>query len=179
MNRRTYLAAFAGIAAGTAGCLSSGSGVSGTSVEHVEPRRNREQRPTIVSFDEAAGTVSVLGFMAYGSSSCNRVGIDSTTYDEDANELRVVVIPKSKNAVSLGCTADMASTWYRATIRFGDDLPRRVTVVERRGDTTERRTVDRSEQRELCTAEHPPNSTAAKKAHWTCPERYVAASESD
>ena len=86
MNRRTYLAAFAGIAAGTAGCLSSGSGVSGTSVEHVEPRRNREQRPTIVSFDEAAGTVSVLGFMAYGSSSCNRVGIDSTTYDEDYSD---------------------------------------------------------------------------------------------
>lgn len=179
MNRRTYLGVLAGTAAGISGCLSAGSGVSGTSVEHVEPNRVRERRPTIVSFDEGAGTVGVLGFMAYGSSSCDRVGIDSTTYDEDAETLRVVLTPKSKNAVSLGCTADMASTWYRATIRFVDDLPQRVTVVERRGDTTEKRTVDRSEQRELCTSEHPPNSTAAKKAHWTCPERYVAASESD
>jgi hypothetical protein len=178
MNRRTYLGVLAGTTAGMAGCLSAGSGVTGTSVEHVDPRREREQRPTIVSFDEAAGVVNVLGFMAYGSSSCNRVGIDSTTYDEDADTLRVVMTSKSKNSISMGCTADLASTWYRATIRIEDDLPQQVTVLQKYGDTTEKRTVDRSEQRKLCTSEHPPNSSAAKKAHWTCPERYVAVSTS-
>lgn len=179
MNRRAYLGAVAGATAGLAGCLGTGSGVTGTSVEHVEPHRSRKRRPTIVAFDEGAGVVEVLGFMAYGSSSCNRVGIESARYDADADSLRVVLTSKSKEPVSMGCTADLASTWYRATVRLGEDLPETVTVVERYGDSAERRTVDRSEQRALCTAEHPSNSTAAKKAHWTCPERYVAVSDTD
>lgn len=179
MNRRSFVGLLAGAVTGAAGCLADGSGVSGTSVEHVDPRRNRERRPTIVEFDDTAGAVRILGHMRYGSSSCNRVGIDSTEYDADAATLRVVLTSKSESSISMGCTADMAATWYRATVRLADALPQRVTVVERRGDNSEERTVDRSEQRELCTTEHPPDSEAAKKAHWTCPERYVAVSPSD
>lgn len=178
MNRREYLGVLVGGATGIAGCLGGGAGVSGTSVEHVEPRRNREQRPTIVEFDDSAGAVRVLGHMAYGSSSCDRVGIDSTKYDVETDALRVVMTSKSKSPLPMACTADMAAAWYRATVQFADGLPQLVTVVERRGDDSEKRTVDRSEQRELCTSEHPPDSEAAKKAHWTCPERYVAVSES-
>lgn len=180
MKRRTCLGALAStVVTLSAGCFSTGSDVTGTRVDHVEPRRNREQRPTIVAFDEETATVSILGFMAYGSSSCNRVGIDTTTYDADAETLRVVMTSKSKNVLPTGCTADMASTWYRATIQLAAELPEEVTVVERRGETTERRTVDRSEQRKLCTSEHPPDSAAAEKTHWTCPERYLAVSNSD
>lgn len=179
MNRRAFLGVLAGSGASIAGCISRGSGVSGTSVEHVEPRRNRKRRPTIVEFDDDAGAVHVLGYMAYGSSSCDRVGIDSTTYDREADALEIVLTSKSKQSFSMACTADMAATWYRATIRFADGLPQQVTVVEDRGDDPETRTVDRSEQRELCTSDHPPNSTAAKTAHWTCPERYVAVPPSD
>jgi hypothetical protein len=178
MNRRSFVGALAGLATGLTGCL-GGGGITETNVEHVDPRRNREKRPTIVEFDEADDAVTVLGYMYYGSSSCDRVGIDSTTYDREADALRIVMTSKSKNPVQLGCTADMAATWYRATFRFGVSLPQRVTVVERRGDDTETRTVDRSEQRALCTSEHPPDSAAAKKAHWTCPERYVAVAESE
>lgn len=179
MNRRSFLGVLAAAGGGTAGCLGGGAGVSGTNVEHVEPRRNRERRPTIVEFDEGAGAVHVLGHMTYGSSSCDRVGIDSTRYDAEADALRIVLDSKSKNPLQLACTADMAATWYRATVRFAGDLPERVTVVEHGGDDAERRTVDRSEQRNLCTTEHPPDSAAAKTAHWTCPERYVAVDESE
>ncbi|WP_226013294.1 hypothetical protein [Halomicrobium salinisoli] len=176
MNRRRFLGTLAGAGAGMAGCVSLGSGVSGTSIEHVEPRRDRERRPPIVEFDDDAGAVHVLGYMAYGSSSCDRVGIDSTTYDGDADALEIVLASKSRRSFSTACTADMAATWYRATVRFADELPQQVTVVEGDGDDPQTRTVDRSEQRELCTSEHPPDSTAAETAHWTCPERYVAAS---
>jgi len=179
MNRRSFVGAVAGLGAGLAGCLGGGAGITKTSVEHVEPRRNRERRPTIVEFDGDAGAIHVLGFMRYGSSSCNRVGIDSTAYDREANTLRVVLASKSKNPLPTGCTADMAATWYRATVGFAEELPQQVTVVEQRGDETEKRTVDRSEQRTLCTSEHPPDSAAATKAHWTCPERYVAVSDSE
>lgn len=183
MNRRSFVSALAGALAGSgaglAGCLGRGPDVAGTNVEHVDPRRNRERRPTIVEFDEAAGEVRILGYMTYGSSSCNRVGIASTEYDADADSLRVVMTPKDKKPVSMACTADMAATWYRATIRFAGELPARVTVVERQGKSPETRTVDRSEQRKLCTTEHLPDSAEAKTAHWTCPERYVAVSESE
>lgn len=179
VNRRSFLGALVAAAAGTAGCVGGGTGVTGTSVEHVTPRRNRERRPTIVAFDETAGAVHVLGYMAYGSSSCNKVGIDSTSYDADAGSLRVVLASKSKNPLPVGCTADMAATWYRATVGFAGELPERVTVVEGDDDAAERRTVDRSEQRELCTSEHPPDSAAAKTAHWTCPERYIAVEETE
>lgn len=179
MNRRSFVGALAGLGAGLAGCLGGGAGIAGTSVEHVTPRRNRERRPTIVEFDGAAGEVRILGYMTYGSSSCNRVGIDATEYDADADSLRVVVTSKDTNPLPMACTADMAATWYRATIRFGGELPERVTVVERQGDPPETRTVDRSEQRALCTSEHPPDSAAAETAHWTCPERYVAVARSE
>ena len=178
MNRRMFLGVLAGVGAGIAGCLDGAAGISGTNVEHVDPRRNRERRPTIVEFDDTAGAVHILGYMAYGSSSCDRVGIHSTTYNMEADTLRIVLTSKSKNAFSMACTADMAATWYRATVQFTSELPQRVTVIERRGDDSEKWTVDRSEQRKLCTSEHPPNSAEAKRAHWTCPERYVAVSDS-
>lgn len=178
MNRRSFVGVLAGVGTGLAGCLGGGAGVAGTNVEHVDPRRERERRPTIVEFDDAAGAVHILGYMTYGSSSCNRVGIDATEYDAEADSLRVVMTSKSKNPLPLACTADMAATWYRATVQFGGELPQRVTVVEGSGDDAETRTVDRSEQRELCTSEHPPDSSEAKTAHWTCPERYVAVSAS-
>jgi hypothetical protein len=118
MNRRSFLGAVAGLGAGLAGCLGGGAGITKTSVEHVDPRRTREKRPTIVEFDDDAEAVHILGFMQYGSSSCNRVGIDSTTYDREANALRVVLTSKSKNPLPTASTADMAATWYRARIRF-------------------------------------------------------------
>lgn len=175
MNRRTFLGAV--VAAGVAGCVGGGTGVTGTNVEHVTPRRDRERRPTIVAFDDDDGAVHVLGFMRYGSSSCNEVGIGSTSYDADAGSLRVVLTSKSTNPLPMACTADMAATWYRATVRFAGELPDEVTVVEGDGDDAETRTVDRREQRSLCTSEHPPDSPEAKTAHWTCPERYVAVSD--
>lgn len=176
MNRRSFIGVLAGGLTATAGCL-GGSGVTGSSAEHIEPRRNREQRPTIVAFDEAESAVYITGHMAYGSSSCNKVGIASTAYDAKANSLRVVMESQSENSLPFlpfACTADMAATWYRATVQFAGELPQKVTVVERRGSSEDVRVVNRREQRQLCTTDHPPDSTEAKEAHWTCPEQYVA-----
>lgn len=176
MKRRTFIGMVAGGVAGLAGCLGGGTRVTGTSVEHVEPRRRREERPTIVEFDDAAQAVHILGFMHYGSSSSNRVGIESTSYNAEADALRVVMTSKYKNPLVgwLGGTGDMAATWYRVTVNLSGELPQTVTVVEGEGDESEGRTVDRTEQRALCTSEHPPDSSEATTAHWTCPERYAA-----
>lgn len=174
MRRRTFIGGLAGGIGGLAGCLGGGTRITDKNVEHVEPRRSREQRPTIVEFDEANGAVTILGNMAYGSSSCNRVGIASTNYQAESNSLRVVMTSKKRNPLEFACTADMAFTWYRATVRFAGGLPQKVTVVEGGGDDAETRTVDRSEQETLCTADHPSDSSEGKQAHWTCPERYLA-----
>ncbi|MFC6964066.1 hypothetical protein [Halocatena marina] len=175
MNRRSFVGLLAGSLTAMAGCLGR-SGVTGSNVEHIEPRRNREQRPTIVAFDEAASAVHITGHMVYGSSSCDKVGISSTTYDAEANSLRIVMESQSKNPIpflSSVCTANVAGTWYRATVQFADELPQKVTVVEQRG-SNEKRVVNRHEQQQLCTTNHPPDSPDAKEAHWTCPEQYVA-----
>lgn len=186
MKRRTFLsrslllgASTAGLTA-TAGCLSGvGSGIVSQSVEHVEPKRIREKRRTIVAFDDDAREIQILGFMFYGSSSCNRVGIESTAYDAEADTLTVTLTSKDRNPLQIACTADMAATWYRVTVRFDASLPETVAVVESRGDDHETRTVNRAEQEALCTADHPPDSKPAAKAHWTCPEHYVAVASSN
>ncbi|WP_433629481.1 twin-arginine translocation signal domain-containing protein [Halomicrococcus sp. NG-SE-24] len=186
MNRRDFLVTLtvAGGVATTTGCLEtrgSGTGIVSKTVEHVEPRRIREQKSTIVEFDDDAHAVRVLGYMYYGSSSCNKVGLEAAQYDGDTDELRVVVTPKSTNHIPflpVACTADMAATWYRVTVIFADELPETITVVEHRGDKEEQRTVNRTDQHELCTTDHPQNSSAGQTAHWTCPERYIAVSRS-
>lgn len=179
MKRRSLLGTLAGVSAGLAGCIASGSGVTNSSVEHVDPKRHRKRRPTIVAFDEDAGEVHIIGHMQYGSSSCNRIGIGSTRYNPDEGTLKVVMTSKDESGFTSACTADMAATWYRAIITISDSLPETVTVVEDQSNPPERRTVNRSEQRELCTTAHPPDSDAAEKAHWTCPERYIAVSEDE
>lgn len=183
MNRRSFLAGAGGalataLGSASAGCLDR-SGVVGASVQHVEPRRLRRSRATIVGFDGDDGAVRVTGFMYYGSSSCNEVGIADVTYEQAAGHLRLALASVDDDPIGMGCTADMAATWYRATVRFADALPDRVTVVESgSGEASTTRTVDRDEQRARCTADHPEGSEAARTAHWTCPERYVAAENS-
>jgi hypothetical protein len=182
MGRRRFLgsAVAGGISTALAGCLDR-SGVVGSSVEHVEPRRVRGTRPTVVAFDDDGLAVRVTGFMYYGSSSCNRVGLDRVAYDAGERHLDVALTSVDDQVlpIPMGCTADLAATWYRATVRFADELPKRVTVVEDgSGEESTTRTVVRSEQRALCNGDHPEGSAAARRAHWTCPERYVAAENS-
>jgi hypothetical protein len=182
VGRRAFLGGVLGssLAAALAGCVDR-SGVVGSSVVHAEPRRVRGTRPTVVAFDPEETSVHVTGFMRYGSSSCNRVGLDQVAYDAGERHLEVALTSVDDQVLPfpVGCTADMAATWYRATVRFADELPGRVTVVEDgSGEESTTRTVVRSEQRELCTTDHPGGSNASQHAHWTCPERYVAAEDS-
>jgi hypothetical protein len=182
MGRRAFLGGVFGssLVAVLAGCMDR-SGVVESSVVHAEPRRVRGTRPTVVAFDPDDTAVHVRGFMRYGSSSCNRVGLENVAYDAGERHLEVVLASVDDQVLPLpmGCTADMAATWYRATVRFADGLPERVTVVEAgSGRESSTRTVVRSEQRALCTTDHPEGSTPARTAHWTCPERYVAAETS-
>lgn len=180
MKRRAFLRLLGvGGLSGAAGCLDAvglGSGIVETSVEHVDPARRRERKPIIVAFDEETTTVRILGWMYYGSSSCNRVGLESVDYDANEDHLQVVITSNSTQAIPflpLGCTADMAATWYEARVRFAEALPQTVTVKEQGNGENAQRTVRRQAQRELCTTAHPTGSDAAKKAHWTCPDKYL------
>ncbi|WP_255151500.1 hypothetical protein [Halorarius halobius] len=180
MRRRDLLQA-AGAAGATAlaGCSAlDRSGLIDTSLDpEFDPRRERRTRPIVVSWDDDAGAVFVQGFMYYGSSSCNRIGVTEARYDADADTLHATFDSVEKGGFpSLGCTADMAASHYRARFAFADELPERVVVRERgSASDADERTVVRSEQRRLCSADFDPDSERGRKAHWTCPEKYLRA----
>lgn len=202
MRRRELLAGLGvAVTAGLAGCrgyweddeastspwvTDSGPGpVERQSIRFYEPRRNRRVRRVRVAWDEAATAVRITGVMQYGSSTCDRPGIAETRYDADADRLFVRLAPTERDGVDT-CSMDLASDTYRATVAFANSLPATVRVESAKTldgrrlsePTTVERTVDRAEQRELCTTDHPEGSEAAETAHWTCPERYVRAAES-
>lgn len=184
MKRRDLLRAAAGAgtaatATALAGCSAlDRSGLVDSRIDpQFDPRRQRRSRPIIVSWDDAAGAVYVQGFMYYGSSSCNRIGITGADYDADADELHATFASVEKGSFpSLGCTADMAASHYRARFRFADELPETVVVREDgSGEASDERTVVRSEQERLCSADFAADSERGRRAHWTCPETYLRA----
>jgi len=198
MRRRELLAGLGAIAGtGIAGCAgywndddaSQGpwvtTDVAGPierqSIRFYQPRRARAVRRLRVAWDEAASAVHITGRMSYGSSTCDRPGIAETRYDADADRLFVELTPTRREGVRR-CSADIAVDTYRATVVFEETLPASVHVVsgshEHADATPAERTVDRAEQRDLCTSDHPEGSDAAEKAHWTCPEKFVRAEQS-
>lgn len=182
MRRRDLLRA-AGAAGATAlaGCTLGESGLVDTRIDpEFEPRRQRRERPIIVEWDDDAGTVFVQGFMYYGSSSCNRIGVTEARYDADEDTLYTTLDSVEKGWFpNLGCTADMAASHYRVRFRFADGLPETVVVREAGPGSNDERNVVRSEQAQLCTTDHPEGSEAAERAHWTCPEKYLRAEVSE
>lgn len=178
--RRRDLLRVTGTAGATAlaGCTLGQSGLVDTRIDpHFEPRRQRRERPIVVSWDDDAGAVFVQGFMFYGSSSCNRIGVTEARYDAEADTLYTTLESVEKGSIipNLGCTADMAASHYRVRFRFADALPETVVVREDGSGANDERTVVRSDQERLCTTDHPEGSDAAELAHWTCPERYLRA----
>lgn len=186
MRRRDLLRAAgavgtAGVAA-LAGCTLDRSGLVETTVDPAfEPRRRRRERPVIVAWHDDAGVVVVQGFMYYGSSSCNRVGVTEARYDGNADALHATFASVEKDRLLPfgGCTADMAASHYRARFRFADDLPETVVVREDgSGEASDERTVVRSEQERLCRGAVDEDTERGRTAHWTCPEEYVRANVS-
>ena len=183
MRRRDLLGTVgaAGVTA-LAGCTFGQSGLVDTRLDpEFEPRRRRRTRPIVVAWDDDAREVVVQGFMYYGSSSCNRIGVTESRYDAGTDTLHATFDSVEKGGFpNLGCTADMAASHYRARFRFADALPETVVVREQgAGEGTAERTVVRSEQERLCTTDHPEGSDAAERAHWTCPEKYLRAAVSE
>ncbi|WP_255198092.1 twin-arginine translocation signal domain-containing protein [Halorarius litoreus] len=181
MRRRDLLRAAGAVGAtALAGCTFGQSGLVDTRIDlDFEPRRQRRPRPIVVSWDDDAGAVFVQGFMYYGSSSCNRIGVTEVRYDAEADTLYTTLNSVEKGWFpNLGCTADMAASHYQVRFRFADSLPETVVVREDGSGANDERTVVRSEQERLCTTDHPEGSEAAAKAHWTCPEKYLRASVS-
>lgn len=85
----------------------------------------------------------VSGHVYYGSSSCDEPRLDRVTDDPDADRLRIEVGYGSDWPPSLGCTADVAGTFYRLSVRFDGTLPATVTVLEdESGFEDQRRTVE-------------------------------------
>jgi hypothetical protein len=147
------------------------------SIRYIKPRRVRAVERPRVAWDEVTTAVHVTGLMQPG---CDRPGYDRTRYDGDADRLLVRLSPVEQDG-ERGCGFAVASDYYRATVRFESSLPATVriesseTVDGRRSSepTTAERTVNRADQRERCTTDHPAGADAAERAHWTCPERYV------
>ena len=150
-TRRGFLAACGAVGCTvSAGCggslLTSGTALVSHSFQRsdLSPGDDRIR----VAFDEAEGEVRVTGFAYYGSSSCDKPVVESTSYDEAADTL-VVRVGHDQKLLAFGCTGDMAGTGYRVVARFTGGLPKTVRVVERNeGGETEVETVERDEDAE-------------------------------
>lgn len=147
-TRRGFLAACGTVAcAVSAGCggslLADGTSLVSHSFQRSDlaPGDDRIR----VTFDEDEGEVRVTGFAYYGSSSCDKPVVESTTYDEE-NDTFTVTVGHDDKLLAFGCTGDMAGTGYRVVARFTGGLPGTVRVVERNeGGETEVETVERDD----------------------------------
>lgn len=136
MRRRSFLGTLAagGFVAG-AGCGSRFSGpiehrafeICDTDCDWAENTPEPGRDPIVERFPEDRRVV-VYGNMYVGSSSCDKAVLRSVEVNEDT--LRLVVGVGEKNPNMGGCTADMGTDQYRATVRVSEELPANVVVEE-------------------------------------------------
>lgn len=136
MRRRSFLAAIGTVGLVTgAGC---GSGLTGpieqrrfeicdNDCDWAENTPGPGEDPIVERFPDDRRVV-VYGNMYVGSSSCDRAVLESVELREST--LRLVVGVGDKNPIMGGCTADMGTDRYRATVRLREELPANVVVEE-------------------------------------------------
>lgn len=86
-----------------------------------------------VTFEPASNAVVVSSSIVVGSSSCNRVGLESLLYGEATLQVAIAPERKGQSAESENtpaCTADVAAEEYSLRVTFDGGLPDRVVVRE-------------------------------------------------
>ena len=137
MNRRTFVVGAVGSLAVGSGCVersSSGNDEPATrgitsrefTIIDSKPEGPFDDEPS-VAFDPQAGRVTVTGKMWEGNP-CKEARLETATYDESTETLDVTV---GVERTGENCPDSLGAIAYRATIGFGDSLPRTVTATER------------------------------------------------
>lgn len=137
MNRRTFVVGAVGSLAVGSGCVersSSGNDEPATrgitsrefTITDSKPEGPFDDEPS-VAFDPQAGRVTVTGKMWEGNP-CKEARLETATYDESTETLDVTV---GVEKTGENCPDSLGAIAYRATIGFGDSLPRTVTATER------------------------------------------------
>lgn len=136
MRRRSFLVSLAagGLVAG-AGCSSGLSGpverrefdICDGDCDWAEQTPDPGADPIVERFPDDRRVV-VYGNMYVGSSSCDRAVLESVEVRE--NSLHLVVRVGDQNPTMGGCTADMGTDQYRASVWLRDELPENVVVEE-------------------------------------------------
>ena len=136
MQRRSFLATvLAGSLTAVAGCSAARSGpierqqfdICDGDCDWTENTPEPGHDPIVERFPEDRRVI-VYGNMFVGSSSCDRAVLESAEVREDT--LHLVVAVGDQNPSMGGCTADMGTDQYRATLQFREDLPENVVVEE-------------------------------------------------
>lgn len=93
--------------------------------------------PPTISFDADAGTVTVVGKLFVGSSTCDEAKLERVVYRADSNTFSVAVDGGSKRdgllPVAGACSDDMSPDAYRLELALESGLPDAVLVVEGSG----------------------------------------------
>lgn len=142
--RRRFLAACgSATAAALAGCSGFGDADGPRIVSKSFERLDSADAEAVeVAFDAEENAVRVTGFAYYGSDSCDKLALQSASYDPDTDTLAVRVGSERK-LFSLACTGVMSGTDYRVTVRFAGGLPGTVEVEEYLdGERDDGRTVE-------------------------------------
>jgi len=101
-------------------------------------RRSAIGGPPTVSFP-AADRVTVGGAIRDGSSSCDRIVLESVTYADGT--LDVTVAAASKESDPATCTDDIAAGEYTVDVSLSNGLPAEVVVTEDGFESTETHTA--------------------------------------
>lgn len=86
-----------------------------------------------VRFHGSTRTVSITGVLTYGSSSCDAIRVEDLSLDEASDELRVDVgweEDGSDDGLVRVCNDDLDDGSYELRLRFAEELPTAVRVVE-------------------------------------------------
>lgn len=141
MRRRTLLGRIGtvtGLVAATAGCLSPADGIGDGDGGETDTERpvlqliDAELDATdpecggddAAEIEDATDEIRVVGTIRT-SDLCSRAALDESTYDADADELRVRIITEEFADV---CGQCIATSPYDATIRFDGGTPGQVVV---------------------------------------------------
>lgn len=89
-----------------------------------------------IAFED--GRVVVTGALYFGSSSCNRIALDSVTRED--GDLRVAVEARQRRDQPTTCYSDMAAGDYRVTVTL-TDRPARVVASEHSAENETHRTT--------------------------------------
>jgi hypothetical protein len=88
------------------------------------------REPPRVEFEPQNDRVVVTGLFFVGSSSCNKAGLETISYDADSRRLDAEVRSTRQEDAGHACTGNESADAYRLVATFDEQFPERVDVTE-------------------------------------------------